>query len=561
MADVIAPEQVVKEDVEIPENFNGGDEEHFDGDGAATPHRCIGTPSEPGSPERPIGMCPNGNFPEMDGQNMQNVTWVPAMGWDGMDFNMPIACCGEFDSNMGVWAVQHIVDPNTGCSQWVVPIAGPDCGGCCGDDGNGGYTPCDVPPDGAAACGEEGTDPTQMGEQYNCFTAPTEEEELSLMQKRMCELERQRTQMQRSWERERESLLQELERYREVLRRYAIPAEEANDRALMPSFASKDQQMDCSAMYGYYDAYQIVADGAMQGVICGESSTVTPGDDSGCSNLENEESTSKIATQLKAMFPGRQVCNWSELEPQSDTQTSDNERRRRGGGGNGANNGSERFGKPPPEGRRRIGAMADTAVDELAAKLEAGTRSSIDERALHALQALPVASAMEALTKVENLIEAQGGACRNLSSILQSVCRKVERKGPRDAQRANKPELQASNLEVTTPSTTLPSPTDECVSKFQVTTPKAEVEAENPRTATPADSEQSDSPQPSTDVPEKAEKPEKPEKSVAMPAPTKVSNKSKRAARRARERAEGQETAVAGSDDGEARARRWADIE
>lgn len=41
---------------------------------------------------------------------------------------------------------------------------------------------------------------------------------------------------------------------------------------------------------------------------------------------------------------------------------------------------------------------------------------------------LPPADACEVLRRVDELVRAQGGRCRNLSSILQSVCRKLERR-------------------------------------------------------------------------------------------------------------------------------------
>jgi len=41
---------------------------------------------------------------------------------------------------------------------------------------------------------------------------------------------------------------------------------------------------------------------------------------------------------------------------------------------------------------------------------------------------LPESTARLALNRVEEMVEAQGGRCRNLSSVLQSVCRKLEKK-------------------------------------------------------------------------------------------------------------------------------------
>lgn len=64
-------------------------------------------------------------------------------------------------------------------------------------------------------------------------------------------------------------------------------------------------------------------------------------------------------------------------------------------------------------------------------KLENSVGSQVDERALRALQTLNLPEAVEALAKVDELVHAQGGHCRNLSSILQSVCRKIEKRSGR----------------------------------------------------------------------------------------------------------------------------------
>jgi len=72
--------------------------------------------------------------------------------------------------------------------------------------------------------------------------------------------------------------------------------------------------------------------------------------------------------------------------------------------------------------------LGDGEVGQMAAELEQMTKSQIDERALRALQNLSSTDACGVLRKVDDLVQAQGGRCRNLSSILQSVCRKLERR-------------------------------------------------------------------------------------------------------------------------------------
>eukprot|EP00928_Gymnodinium_smaydae_P064851 TRINITY_DN480_c0_g5_i2.p1 TRINITY_DN480_c0_g5~~TRINITY_DN480_c0_g5_i2.p1 ORF type:complete len:780 (-),score=196.98 TRINITY_DN480_c0_g5_i2:93-2381(-) len=63
--------------------------------------------------------------------------------------------------------------------------------------------------------------------------------------------------------------------------------------------------------------------------------------------------------------------------------------------------------------------------------LEKLSGGHVDDRAMRALQALHLKDAKEALGKVEELVHAQGGTCRNLSSILQSVCKKIEKRAAR----------------------------------------------------------------------------------------------------------------------------------
>lgn len=67
-------------------------------------------------------------------------------------------------------------------------------------------------------------------------------------------------------------------------------------------------------------------------------------------------------------------------------------------------------------------------VDMLRKSLERISCSNVDERALVSLQSLPYSDAKEALLSAEELVQSQGGQCRNLSSILQSVCRKLAKK-------------------------------------------------------------------------------------------------------------------------------------
>lgn len=125
-----------------------------------------------------------------------------------------------------------------------------------------------------------------------------------------------------------------------------------------------------------------------------------------------------IASTLQAMFPHATVR----------TQAAD-----------AAEEPESKTGRAPPENssgpasstsptQEAIALLGDGEVGQLATELERTTRSQIDDRALRALQSLSTPEAVEVLRKVDDLIRAQGGRCRNLSSILQSVCRKLERR-------------------------------------------------------------------------------------------------------------------------------------
>jgi len=84
-----------------------------------------------------------------------------------------------------------------------------------------------------------------------------------------------------------------------------------------------------------------------------------------------------------------------------------------------------------------VSSMAATAyvqeqeawsMEQHVRRLERSTGGQVDDRAMRALQMLSTKDAKEALQKVDELVHAQGGHCRNLSSILQSVCRKIEKR-------------------------------------------------------------------------------------------------------------------------------------
>lgn len=73
--------------------------------------------------------------------------------------------------------------------------------------------------------------------------------------------------------------------------------------------------------------------------------------------------------------------------------------------------------------------VGDRCIDAAVKALESFAGASLDQRALEALQLLPIADAREAIEQVQRLTAAQGGSCRNVSAAIQSACRRFQAKG------------------------------------------------------------------------------------------------------------------------------------
>lgn len=204
-----------------------------------------------------------------------------------------------------------------------------------------------------------------------------EEQELRQLKDHMAKFRRLRLEGERAWRREKEGLLREIARYEGVLSRYAIPLEEVAGLLVAPEeFAP----------------------------------SLSSGDE--------------LAMHLQSFFPEcaehlQAAASAAAMEPAPGLGASGTEAAADGGAAAG-------------EGRY-VGALADPSVRKMAEDLEALTESGIDERALRAIQALTPADAAEVFRKVDDLVQQQGGRCRNLSSILQSICRKRERRSARSA--------------------------------------------------------------------------------------------------------------------------------
>mmetsp|Transcript_7266 Transcript_7266/g.11700 ORF Transcript_7266/g.11700 Transcript_7266/m.11700 type:complete len:934 (+) Transcript_7266:94-2895(+) len=77
--------------------------------------------------------------------------------------------------------------------------------------------------------------------------------------------------------------------------------------------------------------------------------------------------------------------------------------------------------------RQRVSKEVNV-IAQMVETLETAANGQVDDRAMRALLDLPEKDQLQALQRTGELVDQQGGHCRNLSSILQSVCRKFERR-------------------------------------------------------------------------------------------------------------------------------------
>lgn len=301
----------------------------------------------------------------------------------------------------------------------------------------------------------------QLRAEYQ-WQAQKQEQEMATLQTHLETLERQRVEMKERWEREKKALTAEISRYQTVLMTYAIPLDEAkslqedcnaeldqmqrmqtsvleqehheqeSEQAMMQQHIMQQLQMQPS-----WDSAQFNQDLSFGGACGGgdESTSLNEklrrlngllsedtnrgsqgekadGDGSGT----DPAGAKSIASTLQAMFPNATVRTDTNKNPGADIlQKLQYGEQKNGGSKYGGNS------------DRETGSMADPMVRKMATGLEQETGSEIDDRAMMSLRNLSVRLALEALQKVDDLVQSQGGQCRNLSSILQSVCRKMER--------------------------------------------------------------------------------------------------------------------------------------
>lgn len=365
----------------------------------------------------------------------------------------------------GMWAVAP-VEPTT--MQWTPMVPVPMAK-------NGIVpTPQPLPPAGVEpgelSPAEEAME-KQMRAHYD-WRIQKHDEEMQNLQQQMLKLEEQRTEVRDKWEHERNVLIREMMRYAAVLTRYAIPLEEACE---VIDEQQQQQQMDMGAWNeevwkGDMEAVPTIPETPttpdnknldemmrkLNGLITvpaggshTDPSSTTADEASAPVDTDNSESPSGTMATLQAMFPNAKIRTQEDEEGKAydDAQQDKENKAAQLQQSKAAAEASAEIKaiagiRPSPSqsyvakeelrhsyiGQGCSAVLGDCPVGRLAEELEQTTSSLIDERALRALQSLTEIDALEVLRKVEDLVTAQGGRCRNLSSILQSVCRKVERR-------------------------------------------------------------------------------------------------------------------------------------
>lgn len=420
------------------------------------------TPSDPGtlSPrDAPQRMYSYGN--------VIGVHMVPTYGLMSMDHWDWKTDAPEFvpSSMKGIGPTHSFVDSSVvagGCAPGAWPMSAPQ--------------PAQPPPGQIGPVDDQGVDSmdgvrlSQIRQHYE-WQLRSKSDELNSMRNRMQQLEIETAQVRASWELERRNLVRQICHHRAVLERYCIPTEEAGRGAGMTGAEGR----------GFYPAFEPSAPSSWYGSAA-SALTQAPGegtglqDDSSTSSLDSkmrqlnsllqegqvasqlrlgqsdsfaEEdpgtgprdeasqngrtngeagySSGNIATTLRAMFPHATIRTRSDGEPDTSEEVLSRSWPSQGRGE--ASRGTENehaagyepaFSSSQPEAGR--------SIEWHKRQLERATGGTVDERACRVLQALPDKEAKEALLKVDELMQSQSGNCRNLSSILQSVCRKIERR-------------------------------------------------------------------------------------------------------------------------------------
>ena len=199
--------------------------------------------------------------------------------------------------------------------------------------------------------------------------------ELHDMEAKMAALQAENERLTQLYETECQLRQIEVTAYNQVFEMYAVPKAEAEE------FARRLQVENMSSVDGY------------------QSNIVTGPNEISVGNTEvvgpvTNGNTTSVETLLKETFPHIKIHSLDE----------------------------------PSERKVQEELMEPKTEEELEqhlCQLQGMVGCTIDERAKQTLLSLPHEHGKAALSKVEDIIHEQGGVCRNLSSMVQSVCRKV----------------------------------------------------------------------------------------------------------------------------------------
>lgn len=223
------------------------------------------------------------------------------------------------------------------------------------------------------------------------------------LQNRLNRLEIEKAQLQSQWERDRQGMMHQLNVYVAAMERYGIPMDD-------PA-APNGNAENISNGYGSDRAGGTSLDSKMAQLNSllntGERARLFDQGDRGVSERPSMEMQGKpngsIASTLQAMFPHATIRT-GQTEGQS-------------GGSDGPAKGDVMLHDPTLA--REVDALAGR-IQEVAGPL--------DQRAMKAMQGLNLEGQKEALGLLQEMVDAQGGVCRNVSAMLQSICRKIEKK-------------------------------------------------------------------------------------------------------------------------------------
>mmetsp|Transcript_14448 Transcript_14448/g.31673 ORF Transcript_14448/g.31673 Transcript_14448/m.31673 type:complete len:1036 (-) Transcript_14448:79-3186(-) len=350
--------------------------------------------------------------------------------------------------------------PQTDTSAWAVP------------PGGGGRDGVDLSRSGAGTT--DSARLSQLRAQYE-WQLQTKSDDMRDLQNRLNTLEVETAQVRASWEIERRNLVRQIGHYRAVLERYCIPVEEAGS-ATFAGMADEGQQQYFQGVEpsapSQWSSGNVSGTKSAAGGVDESSGALAAGTGSAAPEGSGETQASSLDSKMRQLNSllqeGQAATQKRRTTPDGagDTERGSGNAREGGGTGSGTSAVAEaayssgsiastlRAMFPHATIRTRSavagaesedvpeGSTEQLKASELSEaqsfqdhvqRLERSTGGTIDERAMRALQGLSAKDAREALQKVDELVYAQGGHCRNLSSILQSVCRKIEKRSGKSA--------------------------------------------------------------------------------------------------------------------------------